>query len=237
MTDSSTASNKLRNAALWFWREWGKPILLALIVVLPLRSSIADWYDVPTGSMNPTIIEGDRVLVNKLAYDLKLPFTTRHLAQWNNPRRGDVVVFYSPADNVRLVKRVVGLPGDTLWMTDNRLVVNGIPVDYKPMSPDPFRAEFGDKINARQFFEEALPGRDHTVMFIPGAGSMKSFGRIIVPRGSYFMMGDNRDNSADSRYIGFVSRDRVVGRVSRVAFSLNYDHHHLPRWDRFFHRL
>src|SRR5512140_2840639 len=105
-----------------FWQEWVKPLLLTIIVLGSMRSALADWNDVPTGSMKPTILEGDRVFVNKLAYDLKVPFTTFHLATWSNPQRGDIVVFYSPQDGRRLVKRVVGLPGDTLELRDNHLV-------------------------------------------------------------------------------------------------------------------
>src|SRR5512140_1756995 len=103
-------------------RRWGKELrsLLTLALVLfAIRSSLADWSDVPTGSMKPTILEGDRVYVNKLAYDLKVPFTTRHVAEWGNPQRGDIVVFFSPHDGQRLVKRVIGLPGDTIELRHN----------------------------------------------------------------------------------------------------------------------
>src|SRR6186713_1565178 len=99
--------------------------LLMLLVVSSLRSALADWNDVPTGSMKPTIEIGDRVVVNKLAYDLKLPFTTIELFRWGNPKRGDIVVLFSPVDGTRLVKRVVALPGDRVAMYDNQLYVNG----------------------------------------------------------------------------------------------------------------
>ena len=92
-----------------YWRQEIRPLLILVVVLCSIRSSLADWNDVPSGSMNPTIIEGDRIYVNKLAYDLKVPFTTWHLATWSNPQRGDIVVFYSPHDGIRLVKRVVGL--------------------------------------------------------------------------------------------------------------------------------
>src|SRR5881275_3041577 len=102
--------------------------LLMLLVISSLRSALADWNDVPTGSMKPTIQEGDRVVVNKLAYDLKVPFTTIEIAKWGDPQRGDIVVLFSPVDGTRLVKRVVGTPGDTLSMTNNQLFVNNKPV-------------------------------------------------------------------------------------------------------------
>src|SRR5215210_4682828 len=112
-----------------------RPFVFVVLIVLSFRSSIADWNDVPTGSMKPTILEGDRIFVNKLAYDLKVPFTTWHLAQWDNPRRGEVVVFYSPQDGVRLVKRVIGEPGDVIELRNNQLFVNGQAADYGSLDP------------------------------------------------------------------------------------------------------
>ena len=100
---------KFRARARRWWRQEIRPLLILALVLFSIRSSLADWNDVPSGSMQPTILIGDRVFVNKLAYDLKVPFTTWHLAQWSNPQRGDIVVFYSPYDGARLVKRVIGL--------------------------------------------------------------------------------------------------------------------------------
>ena len=109
----------LRSRVRYWWRKEIRWWLIIGLVIFSLRSSLADWNDVPTGSMKPTILEGDRVFVNKLAYDLKVPFTTRHLAEWSNPHRGDIVVFFSPHDGTRLVKRVVGLPGDTIELRND----------------------------------------------------------------------------------------------------------------------
>src|SRR5271168_5217669 len=108
------------------WRE-AKSLLMLILILTAVRSAIADWNDVPTGSMNPTIVQGDRVFVNKLAYDLKVPFTTLHLARWGDPKRGDIVVFFSPTDGVRLVKRVIGVPGDEIQLVNDRLLINGHP--------------------------------------------------------------------------------------------------------------
>src|SRR5688500_9436389 len=116
-----------------FVRHQLAPFAFVVLVLCSVRSSIADWNDVPTGSMNPTILEGDRIFVNKLAYDLKVPFTGWRVAEWGGPRRGDIVIFYSPADGVRLVKRVVAVPGDTVQMIDNRLLLNGVPAAYGPL--------------------------------------------------------------------------------------------------------
>src|ERR1044072_7253680 len=119
----------LRFRVRHYWQKEIRPLLIVAVLLFAVRSSLADWNDVPTGSMKPTILEGDRIFVNKLAYDLKVPFTTWHLAKWSNPQRGDIVVFYSPHDGTRLVKRVMGLPGDTIEMRNDRFILNGKPVD------------------------------------------------------------------------------------------------------------
>lgn len=220
------ASKWMEKSARWLWREWVKPILIVLAIILPLRSSIADWMDVPTGSMKPTIVEGDRIFVNKLAYDLKIPFTLRHVAEWGSPARGDVVVFRSPADGIRLVKRVVGLPGDVIVMRDNRLTINGEAVSYAPLAME-------ENVST---YRETLPP-EHAVQFVPGIPSRKNFGPVQVPDGQYFMMGDNRDNSADSRYFGFVSRELLIGEATAVVISLDRNRYFLPRFERFFTEL
>lgn len=230
-------SERKRRDWQWFWEEWVRPILLVVAIILPLRSSIADWYDVPTGSMIPTIIEGDRVFVNKLAYDLKVPFTTRHIAVWDHPSRGDIVVFKSPADGIRLVKRVIGLPGDTLTMLGNRLFVNGESVEYATLTervsgqlPAIGRTRYA-------FAKEKLPGKSHAVMFTPNMPSMQNFGPVVIPEGQYFVMGDNRDNSNDSRFIGSINREAITGRAMGIALSLDHKHWFAPRFQRFFRKF
>src|SRR5436190_14540152 len=123
----------LRARARHWWVKEIRPLLVLALVLFSIRSSLADWNDVPTGSMKPTILEGDRVFVNKVAYDLKVPFTTWHIAQWSNPQRGDVVVFFSPYDGQRLVKRVIGLPGDKVSLRNNQLLINDVAVKYGPL--------------------------------------------------------------------------------------------------------
>src|SRR5262245_36823143 len=132
-------TKKFRARARRWWRKEIRPLLILLLIGFSIRSSLADWNDVPTGSMKPTILEGDRVWVNKLAYDLKVPFTTWHIAEWGNPQRGDIVVFFSPHDGQRLVKRAIGLPGDTIELRNNTLVVNGQPVEYQPIAEELLR--------------------------------------------------------------------------------------------------
>ena len=209
-------------------------MLVLALIVFSIRSSLADWNDVPTGSMKPTILEGDRVYVDKLAYDLKVPFTTWHLAEWGEPRRGEVAVFYSPADGERLVKRVVGLPGDVIESRGDRLFVNGTPVDYA--AP---RAGLTDPEahGVDWFAEERLPGHPHPVLIQPRRPALRTFGPTRVPPGSYFMMGDNRDDSNDSRFFGCVPRRSILGRSSTVIASGDLRHWLRPRADRFLSRI
>lgn len=207
------------------------------LVLFSVRSSLADWNSVPTGSMKPTILEGDRIFVNKLAYDLKVPFTTWHLAEWANPKRGDIVVFYSPEDGTRLVKRVVGLPGDVVELRNEQLIINGSPVDYAPLATDISRQLPAGEQQHSLFATERLPGHTHAVMAIPSLPAKRNFGPTLVPEGQYFMMGDNRDNSFDSRYFGTVSRSRIVGKATDVVMSLDKNEYWLPRSQRFFKPL
>ena len=207
-----------------FWREWVLPALVAVAVLAPLRSAVADWNDVPSGSMLPTILVGDRIFINKLAYDLKVPFTTWHIATWADPQRGDIIVFPSPADGIRLVKRIVAVPGDRIELRDDRLFINGEPASY---------ALIDNGAPSALIVSETVSGRTHPLRIEPQRPAMRSFGPVGVPSGCYFMMGDNRDNSADSRYFGFVSRDRILGRATTVAMSFDHDHYYKPRFERF----
>src|SRR5437867_4554527 len=190
---------KVRSRARHWWRKEIRPLLVLALVLFSLRSSLADWNDVPTGSMKPSILEGDRVFINKLAYDLKVPFTTWHLAEWSNPRRGEIVVFYSPYDEQRLVKRVIGLPGDTIELRNNALVINGQAVEYKPIAEELLRDVAPSDRVSHVFATEQLPGQSHAVAGYPAVPALRNFGPVQVPAGHYFMMGDNRDDSLDSR--------------------------------------
>lgn len=207
-------------------------VFLALMAIF--RSAIADWMHVPSGSMNPTLVEGDRILVNKMAYGLRVPFTTIRLTEGRDPQRGDIVVFDSPAESKTLVKRVIGLPGDTVEMRDERLRMNGREAGYA-------KADVSVEIAVLQTIKnenhlslyEQLQGKSHPIMILPDRPAVRSFGPIVVPQGQYLMLGDSRDNSNDSRFIGFVSRERIVGQTSRVAFSLDPENYLLPRSHRF----
>lgn len=220
-----------------FFREWIKPFLLAILIVTPFRSSLADYYEVPTGSMKPSILEGDRIFVDKRAYDLRIPFTGIQVSHHADPVRGDIVVCLSPRDGVRLVKRVVGVPGDTIELVDNRLIINGERVAYRPLGtskhtglPDPSGLPQTEVV-------EQLPGRTHRLLWTPSRFSSSSFGPVEVPRGAYLMLGDNRDNSGDSRAFGFVRRDQILGRATGIIYSLDPRETLAPRWKRFLSAL
>ena len=222
----------MKKIANKIWREWLRPFALVFLIVAPLKSAVADWNWVPTGSMKPSILEGELVFVNKLAYDLKVPFTTVHLSTWGNPVRGDVVVFYSPQDGTRLVKRVIGLPGDTVALRNDVLYLNGLPQQYSSTDSAPFRRDIFEDANPVVAIEH-LEACDHYVLSLPSRQALRNFGPFVVPADQYFMMGDSRDNSADSRFIGPVPRGEIVGRVPRVILSFDPLRRYLPRVQRF----
>lgn len=236
-TKKNPITHTWKRKIVLFWKGWGWSIVIAILIATSFRSAIADWNDVPTGSMKPTILEGDRIFVNKLAYDLKVPFTTWHLARWDDPKRGDIVVFFSPENGKRLVKRVIGIPGDVIAMRQNQLFINGEALQYEPLDQ-----EIIDQIKLDQrlqylLFTENLTGNKHLMMLMPLRPFPRSFAPVTVPEGHYFMMGDNRDDSADSRFFGFVERKRIVGQATAIVLSVNPENYYYPRWDRFFSRL
>jgi signal peptidase I len=210
-------------------------IMVTVVVALGFRSAVADWYDVPTGSMQPTILIGDRIFVNKLAYDLKVPFVGTRLATWGDPVRGDIVVCSSPVDGTRLVKRIIAGPGDEVAMRDGRLWINGEPLDY---AADPaVGLPMGESGRGMEFGTERLGGREHPVAATPWRRAVRDFGPLTVPADRFFVMGDNRDNSGDSRHWGFVERDAVAGRALGLVMSLDRQDGWRPRWSRFGRQL
>lgn len=196
------------------------------------RTSLADWNPIPSGSMRPTLLEGDVVLVNRVAYDLKVPLTDIALAHFNNPQRGDVVTFTSPKDGVRLIKRIVGIPGDTLEMKDEVLWVNGHPAVYQDAQAINELVAAGESIPGIRLTER-VDNREHSIQFMPQVRALRNFGPVVVPADSYFMLGDNRDNSADSRYIGFVPRQLLIGRAHHIVASAQILDNWMPRFRRF----
>lgn len=218
-----------------FFGTWLGSFVLAILILTPVRSSIVDWYDVPSGSMEPSILPGDRICANKLAYGLRVPLTFTWIARWGHPAPGEIIIVHSPEEGgIRLVKRVIGKPGDTIQMKDNALMINGKVLDTKPLTA----AEQAsiEKTLMGEFSKETLNGREHLKMVVPGANSpLRTFGPVTVPEGKYWVMGDNRDKSKDSRVWGVVDEKKVTGRSSVVAFSLT--DYYVPRLSRFFKSL
>jgi signal peptidase I len=214
------------------WLHANRRIIAFLLLLGVFRSAVADWNPVPTASMRPTILEGDVVLVNRLAYDVRLPFSDTVLARLDDPRRGDIVTFSSPQDGTRLIKRVVALPGDTVEMRDNRLLVNGEEARYEPLGRES-PAHVGQRGIAADREREAVAGSERIVQWLPGSAARSSFGPVTVPADQYLMLGDNRDNSEDSRYIGFVPREKLIARAERILVSADIVDHWQPRFTRF----
>ncbi len=219
------------------WREWIRPLALPLLLITCAKSALADINYVPTGSMKPTILEGDVVFINKLAYDLRVPFTFTRLARWSEPARGDIVVCYSPADSLRLVKRVVGVPGDTVELRRDVLFLNGVRQNQLPLPAEVTQDMSAAEQKRAAFSREMLDQRPHAIMALPGIPALRDFGPISVPADRYFIMGDNRNNSNDSRFFGFVDRREIIGEATGVFVSADLDRWLQPRFRRFFSGL
>lgn len=214
------------------WLRQNRGFILVLLGFAFFRTAMADWNPIPSGSMRPTLLEGDVVLVDRLAYDVKIPLTDISLMRLGNPERGDVVTFTSPANGMRLIKRLVAVPGDVVEMRDDRLFVNGTAAVYSGRVEG--RERIASDVDVRSVrATETVAGNERTVQFLPDAAAMRSFGPIVVPKDRYFFLGDNRDDSADSRFIGAVARDRLIGRAHHVLVSADIQGHWWPRFERF----
>jgi signal peptidase I len=189
--------------------DYAKSLFPVLFFVLTLRSFVAEPFRIPSGSMMPNLLVGDFILVNKYNYGIRLPVINKKIIAIGSPKRGDVVVFRypgaGPEDNNAgkdYIKRLIGLPGDEITVQDNRVSINGVPVEYAPSVQD-FQVI------------ESLPGKTHTMLEVPN-GVQTPSSSWKVPQGQYFMMGDNRNNSEDSRYWGFVPEENLVGRAMLI---------------------
>ncbi|MBB6242822.1 signal peptidase I [Rhodanobacter sp. MP1X3] len=206
-------------------------LFVFVIGMVMFRSAAADWNVVPTGSMQPTIRIGDRILVDKAAYDIRLPLTHVSLVHLADPMRGDIVVLDSHAADEKLVKRVIGVPGDVVAMRNNQLIINGKPAIYAAGSVTGIRDDANDPA---RYALESVDNVSHAIrLSIYRPSPITSFGPVKVPKGHYLLLGDNRDNSEDSRYLGFFSRAEIVGRSRYVVASLDPGRYDLPRWNRF----
>ncbi|QJE01779.1 signal peptidase I [Massilia forsythiae] len=216
------------------WVRNNKGFLAFLVLFGVFRTAVADWNPIPSASMHPNLLEGDVVLVNRVAFDLKVPLTDVVLARTGEPARGDIVTFRSPQGGTLLIKRVVALPGDTVEMRNERLYINGKGADYK-LVEESLDSVGGSAVRALQLAEsfDGAGGRRRHIQVLPEIRAARNFGPLTVPAGEYLMLGDNRDNSADSRVIGLVPRKLLVGRAERVLVSADYQGNWMPRTERF----
>ncbi|WP_413665612.1 signal peptidase I [Microbulbifer sp. CNSA002] len=185
--------------------------ILFLFLMYFFKSAYADWSPVPSGSMEPTIHPGDFLWVDKTSYGPSLFFFNKQVAQWGNPSRGDVITFLPPHTDQLYVKRVIGVPGDSLRIEGANVFVNGAQLEYH------LESGVGSDILGR----EVIDGREHQFK-LSGNKKLPYIGKTIeIPEGKYFVMGDHRNDSLDSRYWGLVDRDRVMGKVTSLAFSFS----------------
>lgn len=220
-----------------YWREY-RGALAFLLLMTGFRSAWADWVYVPTGSMNPTVIEGDRLLIDKHSFGLRIPFTLVHLTPGEDPQRGDIVTLKSPADGTLLLKRIVAVPGDTVALDDEHLIVNGVRAEYEAGDSSKLDELLAaTRRSDPEILREFSRGAPHDILLLPGRPAPATFGPLTLPKEMYFVLGDNRDNSADSRYIGLVPRRNIIGKATRILFSLDGDKHELPRAGRFLESL
>ncbi|MDH4046762.1 MAG: signal peptidase I [Gammaproteobacteria bacterium] len=200
--------------------EYSRSFFPVLLFVLLIRSFVFEPFRIPSGSMMPTLLQGDFIFVKKYSYGLRLPVIEKKIIETGQPKHGDVVVFRLPSDpNVNYIKRVIGLPGDVIEYSNHRLTVNGVPVPH----------QLKESVSASRVLTETLGGREHEIMITdPQRKIMEGIYR--VEEGHFFMMGDNRDNSRDSRYIGSIPETHLVGEAVRIWMHM--DGLEWPDWGR-----
>jgi signal peptidase I len=195
-----------------FFKEYVEPIIIAVLIALFVRAFVVQAFKIPSSSMEPTLLVGDYLLVNKFLYGIRIPFTDRKILQFKKPERGDIIVFIYPKDRSKdFIKRVIGKEGEKIEIVHNKIYINNKLID------DPWG-----------HYSEKSPW----ARYIP---SMESFGPVFVPKNSLFVLGDNRDNSQDSRFWGFVHFDEVRGKAFIIYFSLDWPARNLldkVRWAR-----
>jgi signal peptidase I len=205
------------------WGETLRAVFWAAVLALGIRTFVIEPFKIPSGSMIPTLLVGDYVLVKKFAYGVRLPIVDTLVLEMDPPQRGDIVVFRYP-DNPRqdFIKRIVGVPGDRVEMRENRPWVNGQPLDRIPQGVYEYSDGHGRRVRSQRFTEIAPGGAEYTVIqSLAGAPPGSGDRSWVVPEGHYFMMGDNRDNSQDSRRWSntFVAASQIKGKAFRIHWS------------------
>lgn len=218
--------------------RYGSDAFLLVCIICLLRFFIVEPFVVPSSSMRPTLVVSDFIIADRFAYGLRLPVTNKVIVAWGRPERGDVIVFQYPRDRSKtFVKRVIGLPGDVIEITGRSMTVNDEPLDVKPGGPESYESENGEHVSVRRFSERV--GRHKHDGFYQSEKEwidrdlLSSYSatdgchlagetlRCVVGAGRYFVMGDNRDNSLDSRYWGYVPDDHILGRVDAIAINFS----------------
>lgn len=217
--------------------EYAKSFFPVLAIVLILRSFIVEPFQIPSESMVPTLEVGDFILVNKFTYGLRLPVMRTKVIPINDPERGDVMVFFPPHESRYFIKRVIGLPGDVIEHKDNQLTINGEPAPQAFLREDKTIRPNERCYGYNHIMQEMIDDVEHELRKCTRPGHISNDGRWVVPEGHYFMMGDNRDNSSDSRVWAsmptgaFVPEDRIVGKA--FAIWMHWDKFFsLPKFDR-----
>jgi signal peptidase I len=202
--------------------EYARSFFPVVLIVLLLRSFIAEPFRIPSASMMPTLLIGDFILVNKFTYGLRLPVLNKKVIELNEPKRGDIVVFRYPRDPaVDYKKRVIGLPGDRIEYYDKKLHINGAPINQISLGRYQGVGQ-GVEMTGNEHLLEDLTGIEHSILIRNAAASAE--GVYVVPKGSYFVMGDNRDNSNDSRYWGTVPEENLVGRAFFIWMNWDWQY-------------
>ncbi len=212
--------------------------ILLILAILLLRYSVIEPYKIPSGSMIPTLKIGDHIFVNKLAYGLRIPFIGE-VKRWKEPKRGDVVIFSPPLNNGKVyVKRLIGTPGDKVRVEDDKLYVNDVFIqkveaDFYPVMNDVADDDQYNPDNYRLYMEDFLGTKHYALQLKDRNRLYYTFStEVVVPEGSLFFMGDNRDNSEDSRVWGFASRSEVRGKAMFIWLSINWSKLFTPSWIR-----
>ena len=213
--ESEVVIEKVRREPLLV--EYARAFFPVILLVFLLRSFLVEPFRIPSGSMMPGLLAGDFILVNKYTYGLRLPVINRKVVDINTPKRGDVMVFRFPGDpSVNYIKRVIGLPGDKIVYRDKKLIINGNPMPQTPIG-DYTYTETGDHLIFARRLQEQIGAAPHEILVSESAGN--GLLEFAVPEGHYFVMGDNRDRSNDSRFWGTVPEANVVGRAFLIWFS------------------
>ena len=214
--------------------EYSRSFFPILLIVLVLRAFLGEPFRIPSGSMKPNLLEGDFILVNKYTYGIRLPVTGTKVLSVNQPARGDVMVFRYPLDTgINFIKRVIALPGDTVSYRDKILTINGQVMDIKYLESAQDTDPFG-RLEQLKKYSENLTGYEHDIYY--AARDRLTQDEITVPAGHYFVMGDNRDNSQDSREWGFVPEELIIGKGLLIWFSWDHDAKDV-RWHRLFRKI